>query len=820
MNVMPIFHKARCVVLTSSLAFTLASCAPHHNVNDTGAAPKKHVHGAGYAQAIANQGDREGHVMKDVIPKEDIPPAPILTVPQALSSMKLQQGFVLENIVSEPNVFNPVAAAFDADGRIWICEMTRYMPDIYGNGEQAPEGNIVILEDTTGDGVIDKRTVFLNDIILPRTISLVKGGIVYADHTQLYFTEVLPDFTAGIREVIDPNYAKGGSLEHKTNTMLYGFDNWYYNAKSDKKYQFLPLNADIPERSKELYRNKYWKAVLAKTDYRGQWGLSSDDYGRLYHNGNSSPIQGEYLRPNALLKNADFFSRMTAKNIGPSRVYPSRINPGVNRGYLKGTLVESGEHKGKLKNFTAASGSLVYRGNNFPESFYGMAMTPEPAANLITARYILESNGELSGKPVYPQDELLTSTDERFRPVNLYNAPDGSVYVLDMYHGILQHKKFVTTYLNKQVASRDLDKNNNTMGRIYRLRWQNTPLHSPAKLSLLSAKELVPYLGGVNGWERDTARRLLVEKNDLTVVKSIEELIKNSHDDVTIINALWALYSLNAVSEHIVFHSLSVDSNKVQGAAIAVADQLPTSSHQSLLKKLQPLAMQNYDLAIETALQIGLFDNVDEAKAYELAKLILDKYIEMPWTRQAIVSGLRDKTPEFMASIGGNYPDSAFMYIVNNLGKNPAEMSNREQLSANGKTAYDLGKKLYNGEAACFGCHGVNGTGVSALGPRFTKSEWVDDKTILAKVMLHGLMGRINMGWQQWNTSAVMPGFATNTALKDEDLAAIATYIRNSWGNTGDTGSQFSPDLFKQLREQTKDRNVPYVQKDLFPDRN
>jgi putative membrane-bound dehydrogenase-like protein len=818
MNFLKAIQHVFTVAVTSVFILLLASCAPHHTQSEkVSQSTKKHIHGAGYAQSIANQGDRDGHVMKDVIPKEEVPPAPILSVADALNGMRLQKGFVLENIVSEPNVFNPVAAAFDADGRMWICEMTRYMPDIYGNGEELPEGNIVVLEDTTGDGVIDKRTVFLNDIVLPRTISLVKGGIVYADHTQLYFTEVLPDLTPGIREVIDPNYAKGGSLEHKTNTMLYGFDNWYYNAKSDKKYQFLPLNVALPGRSKELYRNKYWKAVLAKTDYRGQWGLSTDDYGRLYHNGNSSPIQGEYLRPGALLKNTEFYSRMKAKSIGTNRVFPSRINPGVNRGYLEGTLVENGDNKGKLKNFTAASGSLVYRGNNFPNSFYGMAITPEPAGNLISARYIVESEGELSGELVYPKDELLTSSDERFRPVNLFNAPDGSVYILDMYHGILQHKKFVTTYLNKQVTSRDLDKNNNTMGRIYRLRWKNNPLQPSAKLQNLSALQLVPYLGGINGWERDTARRLIVEKNDLSVVGSIENLIKHSTNDVTIINALWTLYSLNTVSEHIVFHALNIDSLKVQVAALGVAELMPVSAHNKLLSAMPSLINKHHDLALEAALLIGIFNS--EAKAFSLVKLILDKYKKLPLTREAVVSGLRDKVPLFMESIGGNYPDADLMYIVNNLGKNPAQITNRAQLSKQGQVAYDLGKQLYNGEAACFGCHGVNGNGVSALGPTFIKSEWVESENILAKVMLHGLMGRINMGWQQWNTSAVMPGFSSNKALKDKDLAAIATYIRNSWGNTLDTGAELSSDVFTKVRGQTKTRTTPYVQKELFPER-
>ena len=139
------------------------------------------------ASLFAQQGDKEGHKMIDLIPADQIPPAPTLNVEQALKSIKVQKGFSLEAVASEPDVFSPVSMVFDADGRMWICEMNTYMPNVDGLGEEVPKGNIAVLEDTNGDGKVDKRTVFLNDIILPRTITLVKGGIIYADHTKLYF---------------------------------------------------------------------------------------------------------------------------------------------------------------------------------------------------------------------------------------------------------------------------------------------------------------------------------------------------------------------------------------------------------------------------------------------------------------------------------------------------------------------------------------------------------------------------------------------------------------------------------------------------------
>ena len=127
------------------------------------------------------------------IAAEEIPPAPVLSVEQALSSMQIQPGFILENVAAEPLVASPIDIAFDSDGRIWVAEMLTFMPDLDGNNEEVPEGSIAVLEDTDGDGKIDKRTVLLDDVVLPRTVAMVKGGILYADHEQLYFAEVLAD---------------------------------------------------------------------------------------------------------------------------------------------------------------------------------------------------------------------------------------------------------------------------------------------------------------------------------------------------------------------------------------------------------------------------------------------------------------------------------------------------------------------------------------------------------------------------------------------------------------------------------------------------
>lgn len=756
-----------------------------------------------------NAGDRKGHDMTPPIAAADIPPAPILMVPQALQSMQLQPGFVLENVAAEPDVFSPVAMSFDGNGRMWVAEMTTFMPDLDGNNEEIPKGNIAILEDSDGDGQVDKRKVFLDDIVLPRTVALVQGGILYSDQTQLYFAEVLAGDKLGVREVVDPTYAQGGSVEHKPNGMMFGLDNWYYNAKSDRRYRIVPLDGELPEGSEEIYRNHYWKMARAKTEYRGQWGMSMDDYGRLFHNWNSVPAQGEYLRPNSLNRNPGLVQDIKAQSIGTNRLYPARINPGVNRAYLPETLVAEGPDKGKLVNFTAASGSVVYRGEQFPAEFYGLVFTPEPAANLVSARRIIEEQGKFSGEQVYPQSEILASSDERFRPVNLYTAPDGSLYIVDMYHGVIQHKEFLTTYLRQQSEARDLHKHNSTMGRIYRLRWANNKLGSQARLLAKSSAELVAYLAHTNGWYRDTARRLIMQHNDKSVVVAITALVNDRQDHRTQINALWTLEGLNAVNVNSIRAGLNSAHPKVQISAIELLTRLPAAEQPQFFSRLQQLANSEYQVALQVALTAG---QLHSEQGLSLIKTVLTNYADQPLINEAVVSGIRGSEQQLKSFLADTATEK-LLSLLDLVGKQQLIETNFKKLVTQEQNQYNRGQALYNGRAACFGCHGKQGQGVDGMAPPLANSEWVTaEPQRLIKVLLHGLSGPITVNGINYQLPMVMPGLGANSSFSDQDNADIATYIRNNWGNAA---GAVSADEVMQVRKQTATRNQPFTATEL-----
>lgn len=465
-----------------------------------------HQHGKITSKPVFKNTFKSHKKINQVVPKALIPEAPILNIEQAMKSFQLPNDFELEVIAAEPLVFDPVIALYDAKGRLWVVEMTTYMPDIESHGEMEHESQIVVLTDTNNDGKMDKRQVILEKLLLPRTLAFVDQGFLWADHTTLYFTETNEE-NGKIKviktEVIDKKYATGGSVEHKPNGMLFSLDNWYYNAYMPKRYRAYPLNMEGPKSSEEVYRNKYWKMVKQDSEFRGQWGITQDDYGRHYFNGNSSPIRTTSFLPNVANRNAkhQFPVDLLEQDVGTPDVYPIRVTPGLYAGDQKGTYNDY-----KQARHTSACGTLIYRGNQFPKKFYGIGLVSEPTGNLIKATLITDVDGVVSGKNLFNKQSILASTDERFRPVNAVNSPDGTITVVDFYHGIIQHGKFMTPYLYDQIKQRELERHKH-IGRIYRIKSKQKSVNNIRDLSTLSNQKLVAMLGHDNGWHRDITVR-------------------------------------------------------------------------------------------------------------------------------------------------------------------------------------------------------------------------------------------------------------------------------------------------------------------------
>ena len=294
----------------------------------------------------------------------------LLSPEEAIADFQVEDGFEIQTVAAEPLIEDPVALQFDKDENMWVVEMRGYMQDKDGRGENLPLGRIKILEDKNDDGKYETTHLFMDSLVMPRAVALVQGGVLLIEPPALYFVEN-KNGKAGARLLIDSAFAEGGNVEHQPNGLMRAMDNWIYAAKSDKRVRFIGS-----------------KWVVEKTQFRGQWGITQDNYGRLFYNDNSTTLMGDNFMPNVFGVN-DAYQRQSkntyAVQMVSNRVFPARATPGVNRGYEKGTL----DTNSKLVNVTAACGPVIYRGDNFPEAYQGNAFVMEPSAYLIK-RIILQ----------------------------------------------------------------------------------------------------------------------------------------------------------------------------------------------------------------------------------------------------------------------------------------------------------------------------------------------------------------------------------------------------------------------------------------------
>ena len=580
--------------------------------------------------AHAQQGDRPGDVQQQ--PTFPVPPAPYLPPAEALKTFQVAPGFHLELVAAEPLVEDPVAMTFDPDGRLWVVEMRSFMLDVDAHGEEQPMGRVVVLEDTDGDGKMDKRSVFADGLVMPRALALVRDGVLVAEPPKLWFLrDTDGDGKADDRVEVAKDYGDRTSPEHTANGLLWGLDNWIYSANFTARFRSGPED---------------WRRE--PTAYRGQWGIAQDDFGRLFFNSNEDQLRCDYVPSAYLYRNPNLRNPvgLNVQVIKDQSVWPIRVNPGVNRGYRPGQL----RPDGTLATFTAACGPVIYRGDNFPEEFRGNAFICEPAGNLVKRDLLTEKDVAITARRAYDKSEFLASTDERFRPVSLANGPDGGLYVVDMYHGVLQHRVYVTSYLRKQIQSRNLETEVHK-GRIYRVLRDGSPRVPAPRLSKAPAAELVRALTHPNGWWRDTAQRLLVERHDPAAVSPLRELAATAPNSLARVHALWTLDGMDALDRPTLLAAFASSHPKVQALAIRLAEPiLKTAEAAAFLPQFAALARTttNADLQLQLAFTLGPITNAEAAAGL---RALAGRAAANPYIRDAILSGLVVRELEFMEQL-------------------------------------------------------------------------------------------------------------------------------------------------------------------------
>lgn len=724
-------------------------------------------------------------------------PNAIRSPQEAISDFKIKDGFEVQTVAAEPSVEDPVALQFDADGAMWVVEMRGYMQDKDGRGETLPLGRIKILQDNDNDGRYETATVFLDSLIMPRAAAPVPGGVLVIEPPNLLFVEN-KNGKAGKKIILDSTFAEGGNVEHQPNGLMYAMDNWIYAAKSNKRIRF---------------SNNKW--VIEKTQFRGQWGITQDDWGRLFYNDNSTTLLGDNFLPNAFAQN-DAYQRLAKESYSAqlvsNRVFPSRTTTGVNRGYEKGTL----DSTGKLVNVTAACGPVIYRGDNFPEAYRGNAFVMEPSGYLIK-RVLLhpDSNLFVHGAFAYDSTEFLTATDERFRPVNAFNAPDGTLYFIDMHRGIIQHTTYLTPYLRHYIDSLKLERPIG-MGRIYRIKWKEHGLLKNLHLPGYSSKDLVTLLEHKNGWYRDMAQRLLVARGDTTVASDLKGLTA-SPNPATVLHALYTLEGLQLLTPDFLLQTAQhAPNNFVYTTCMKLLEGF--AGNATALEYLKNLSEKNRFAALQFVNGLPYFEKafpqktktylLQQMKAYRGDSLFIDAFVSS-------ATGHEKNRLAWFAS--GNTKDTVLQKLLKTV------IAKRDQQKHNpaARLSKPDAELYYAGESAfkkvCATCHGATGDGMPNIAPPLAGSQWVlhRDKSVPIRILLDGLYGPIEVAGKQYappEYSGTMPGLRNNIEMNNGTIAAVLTYVRNAWGNKA---ASITVAEVANMRKATAQRQQPYTAAEL-----
>jgi mono/diheme cytochrome c family protein/glucose/arabinose dehydrogenase len=556
------------------------------------------------------------------------PTSPALSAEDEMKSFSVPPGFHVELVASEPMIESPILVDWDADGRLYVLEMLSFLPDLSGRDSPDPINRVSVLEDTDHDGKMDKKTIFADGLRMPRALKVLdKGGVLVGEPPNLwYFQDTDGDLKADKKELITDTYGNpNAGIEHNANSTFWAMDNIMYSSEHTRDLR---------------WKNGKFETLPALS--RGQWQVSQDDAGRLYRNVNDAPIYVDYTPSRYFLRNPDVVRTRGLYELlieqMDATVYPVRPNRGVNRGYRDSFF----RADGSSTVIQGAGTPTIYRGDRYPKDLQGDAFITDSPTNLVHRMKIVDDGtGKLTAKNGYPRGEFLASSDERFRPVSLSSAPDGTMYVVDMYRGVVQAGGIWSEYLTDYIKAHDLQLPV-AKGRIWRLVYGNGPNARGPQPSLSSATpaQLVQTLSHPNGWWRDTAQQLLVQRHDLSVVPQLTTAAGTAPDWRTRLQALWTLDGLDAIEPAVVLKAFADVNPNVRAAGVRISERWMSQPDQPVVAAaLKLIDDKSWTVRRQLAASIG---ELPTAARIAPAVTILTREGADPIITDAVVSGLKD----------------------------------------------------------------------------------------------------------------------------------------------------------------------------------
>lgn len=561
-----------------------------------------------------------------------------LTPEQSLEYLKTEPGLKVELVASEPMIVDPVAVAWDEKGRMYVVEDRGY-PVGPGKG-QPPVGQVVLLEDTKGNGKYDKRTVFADGLTFPNGVLPWNGGVYVTCAPYLYyFKDTNSDGKADIKEVVFKGFQDLSTTQLRVSHPTLGLDNWVYLTSGLTAAKVTsPAHPDRPAVFLNRVDGRFRPGtdLLEETAGTAQFGQTFDHFGRKFICSNRNHIQQVVLQTSYLKRTPYLTFSQQVEDI-PDHEAACRVYP------LSANITTAAFHAGYI---TSACGITIFQGAGLPEKYMGNSFTCEPAGNLIH-HDVLVTNGVTDlAKRAYRTNEFLASPDNWFRPVNLANGPDGALYLCDMYRKTIEHPEYLPEATRK-VTDFESGK---TMGRIYRIVGTNIPAAKPKKfdLSKYSTRQLCEEFENPNIWWRLTAQRLLLERHDKKAISHLKRLVQYGKSPEAKVHSLRMLDALGGLTDEILLLALADKNAGVREHGIQLAEPRLASS-TDLAKTVMHLAFDpDPRIRFQCALSLGALPTPEIM--LPLTRIVTSN-LDDKWTRAAVLSSIGGQEKEFLASV-------------------------------------------------------------------------------------------------------------------------------------------------------------------------